>query len=373
MHGKHSRSSIMMAMSMTLVGLAMMSTQVESWSFSGKLPQLTSSLKRPSFNKRISSPPLPRTSPSPRSGSTDRQAAAIFSSETLRYDPNEEKWGPEITLGSKGLKMNLYGLFYGVLGISLGLIWWSSLMLLEGFYKLCPPWKNKDKDNIIDPHRWLPTTISYLWGFAVLSLTGCLPKVEGKENLKLLYDKENKKYRSAMFVANHTSFMDIYFVAMGLGFRNYFFVAKKELLKVPILARSMKTCHHILLDRDDRRSQLNAFKRGVKGLKTQGLNIVTFAEGTRSPDGVLREFKKGAFKMAQSAGAPIIPLSIAYAQDIQPTKYIFPKRPGGFGKRRARIVVGKPVETKDKSDDEVVSEIRRTMIESLPEKQRPDE
>jgi len=352
-------------MIMLASAMLMLSTRVESWSLSPRIARL-SYLKRPLLKNKLSQTPRPFFH--------QRHAAtSASSSETLRYDPNEEKWGPEITFGSKGLKMNLYGAFYGFLGISLGLIWWTSLVLLEGFYRLCPPWKSKDKDNFIDPNRWLPTTLSYIWGFTTLSLTGCLPKVEGKENLKLLFDKEKKKYRSAMFVANHTSFMDIYYVAKALGFRNYNFVAKKELLKVPILARAMKTSHHILLDRDDRRSQLNAFKRGVKGLKTDGMNVVTFAEGTRSPDGVLRDFKKGAFKMAQSAGAPVVPLSIAYAQDVQPTKYIFPKRPGRFGKRKAKIVVGTPVETVGKSDEEVVQEIRKNMIEKLPESQRPVE
>lgn len=176
-----------------------------------------------------------------------------------------------------------------------------------------------------------------------------------------------------MFVANHTSWMDIYFVAAALGWRNYKMVAKHELLKVPILGRAMRVSEHILLDRTSRRSQLEAFKKGVKGLKTDGTYVVTFAEGTRSKTGVLGEFKKGAFKMAQSAGSPIVPMSIGYAQDIQPTEYIFPVKPSRFGKNRAFIYVGKPIETVGKSDDELVSEVRERMIEHLPKSQQPVE
>ena len=176
-----------------------------------------------------------------------------------------------------------------------------------------------------------------------------------------------------MFVANHTSFMDIYFVAAALGFRNYKMIAKKELLKIPILSRAMKTCDHILLDRENRKSQFEAFKKGVKGLKTPGLNVVTFAEGTRSKTGVLGEFKKGAFKMAQSAGAPIVPLSIGYAREVHPPKYIFPMKPSRFGKHKASIYIEEPIETVGKSDDELYEEVRKKMIQRLPESQRPAE
>ena len=187
-----------------------------------------------------------------------------------------------------------------------------------------------------------------------------------------LYHSKRKMYKNAMYVANHTSFMDIYFVAMALGFRsNYKFVAKKELMKIPFIGRAIKVCDHIVLDRSSRRSQLETYKKSVKALKTDGVGVVTFAEGTRSRTGVLGEFKKGAFKMAQSAGVPIVPVSVGYAQHVQPIGYVFPVKPSRFGKTKATIVIGKPVETKGKSDEELLTEVRQTMIENLPESQRP--
>lgn len=281
--------------------------------------------------------------------------------------------GPEITFGKSGIKLSLYGIIYATIGLSLGFVWYIGLVLCELMYKIIPPWSGKRK-GWFDPNRRIPAFMSHLWAVTVLTITGSFPIIKGRENMKTLYDKEKKLYKNAMYVANHTSFMDIYFVAMALGFRsNYKFVAKKELLKLPLLGRAIKVCHHIVLDRTSRRSQLETYKKSVKALKTDGVSVVTFAEGTRSRTGVLGEFKKGAFKMAQSAGVPIVPVSLGYAQDVQPIGYVFPAKPGRFGKRKATIVIGKPVETIGKSDEELLAEVRKTMIENLPESQRPSE
>ena len=57
-----------------------------------------------------------------------------------------------------------------------------------------------------------------------------------------------------------------------------------------------------------------------------GVNLVTFPEGTRSKTGRMGSFKKGAFKMAQKCGAPIVPISIQYADKVQPLDYAFPAK-----------------------------------------------
>jgi 1-acyl-sn-glycerol-3-phosphate acyltransferase len=147
-------------------------------------------------------------------------------------------------------------------------------------------------------------------------------------------------------------------------------IAKAELLKVPILGRALTVAGHVTLDRTDRRSQMKAYKEGVGWLK-EGVNLVTFPEGTRSKDGKLKSFKKGAFKMAQTVGAPVVPMSIRYADKVQPLDYAFPAKSSAWSRPRALIKIGRPIPTGDKSDDELLEEVWRAIADALPDSQKP--
>lgn len=70
-----------------------------------------------------------------------------------------------------------------------------------------------------------------------------------------------------MFVANHNSWMDIPFLGATVGWRNYKLVSKKELAKVPILGKAIRVGGHIMVDRSDRRSQVETLKKGINYLK----------------------------------------------------------------------------------------------------------
>lgn len=173
-----------------------------------------------------------------------------------------------------------------------------------------------------------------------------------------------------MYVANHCSWMDIPYVCRVFGFQNSKMIAKAELLKVPILGRALKVAGHVTLDRTDRRSQMKAYKDGVQWLK-DGVNLVTFPEGTRSKDGRLKSFKKGAFKMAQTAGAPVVPMSIHFANKVQPLDYAFPAKSSVWSRPKAIIKIGKPIATDSKSDDELLEEVWQAIADELPESQKP--
>ncbi|KAL7533075.1 hypothetical protein ACHAXR_005026, partial [Thalassiosira sp. AJA248-18] len=146
----------------------------------------------------------------------------------------------------------------------------------------------------IDPFRRIPICVGYIWGLLSFSLFGLWPVVEGRENLEVL---RISKLKPAMYVANHCSWMDIPFVCRVFRFLNYKIIAKAELNKVPILGRSLQVGGHVTLDRTNRRSQMLAYKAGMQWLK-DGVNLVTFPEGTRSKNSRMGSFKKGAFKMA---------------------------------------------------------------------------
>ena len=172
-----------------------------------------------------------------------------------------------------------------------------------------------------------------------------------------------------MYVANHCSWMDIPFVGKVFGFLNYKIIAKAELLKVPILGRAIRVGGHITLDRTNRKSQLQAYKSGVQWLK-DGVNLVTFPEGTRSKNSRMGSFKMGAFKMAQTVGASIVPMAISYADKVQPLDYAFPAKASRM-RPKAVIKIGKPISTEGKSDNELLEEVWKAIAADLPESQKP--
>lgn len=99
-----------------------------------------------------------------------------------------------------------------------------------------------------------------------------------------------------------------------------------------------------------------------------GVNLCTFPEGTRSRTNRLMPFMGGAFKMAQKAGAPVIPLSIVGASNVMPSHWMFPYRPAG---KVCKVIVHEPVESVGRTEDELNEEVRKKIIEGLPEEQRP--
>jgi 1-acyl-sn-glycerol-3-phosphate acyltransferase len=79
--------------------------------------------------------------------------------------------------------------------------------------------------------------------------------------------------RAAMFVANHNSWMDIPFLGYAIGWRNYKIISKAELAKVPILGKSIKCGGHVMVDRSNRKSQLQTLKTGMKWLEVRSKSV----------------------------------------------------------------------------------------------------
>ena len=270
----------------------------------------------------------------------------------------------------------MFGAIVGLWEITWGILFWYPMLTLYALARKISSMLPGDiLGKKIDPFRRIPINIGYMWGCLSFNIFRIWPKVEGMENLEALrvVDENGKKkgLKPAMYVANHASWMDIPFVCRVLGFQNYKFIAKAELKKVPILGRALMVAGHVALDRTNRRSQMIAYKSGVQWLK-DGVNLVTFPEGTRSKTGRLGSFKKGAFKMAQKVGAPIVPISIQYADKVQPLDYAFPaksswSRPVGVAK------VGKPISTEGKTDNELLEEVWNTIADALPECYKPAE
>ena len=111
-----------------------------------------------------------------------------------------------------------------------------------------------------------------------------------------------------MFVANHTSYLDIPLMLAALDC-DFAFVTKRELLDWPIISRITRAGGHIPVDRDRVESRGAVVARMVKTLRA-GRNVLVFPEGTFSHDDGLRPFHAGAFKSAIAAGVPVVPVAL---------------------------------------------------------------
>lgn len=115
--------------------------------------------------------------------------------------------------------------------------------------------------------------------------------------------------RSYMVVANHASALDIMacFRAIPLPIR---FLAKKELFRVPLLAPAMRAIGIIEVDRQARGSLHDQINLQAKHLIAAGRSVIIYPEGTRTRDGSLGLFKKGAFTIAVGSGLAVLPVTI---------------------------------------------------------------
>ena len=139
------------------------------------------------------------------------------------------------------------------------------------------------------------------WGArAWLRLTGVKVKVAGKEHLD--------PKQTYVFVANHWSYLDAAPLFAYTG-RRMGMVAKKELLKAPILGYGMGFVNVIAIDRSNRERAVETLKIATERLRS-GVCFGVCPEGTRARPGEMLPFKKGAFHMAVQAGVSIVPIAL---------------------------------------------------------------
>tara|TARA_R110002073_G_scaffold1364_17_gene9574 strand:+ start:1031 stop:1804 length:774 start_codon:yes stop_codon:yes gene_type:complete len=126
--------------------------------------------------------------------------------------------------------------------------------------------------------------------------------------------------RSYVIVSNHQSLYDIYVLYGFLGI-DIKWVMKQELRAVPVLGAACEAMGHIIIDRSNTDAALNSIN-SARSRIVDGISVVFFPEGTRSRNGDLKTFKKGAFRFALEMGLPILPVVIHGTKDILPSDSI---------------------------------------------------
>ena len=122
---------------------------------------------------------------------------------------------------------------------------------------------------------------------------------------------------SYVFMPNHVSTADIWaiFVAVPVPLR---FIAKKQLAHIPLFGWAMRAGRFIFIDRQNAASAHRTIDQAADRIRA-GRSVVIFPEGTRSLDGRLGPFKKGAFHLAIKAGAAVVPVAIRGSREIMPS------------------------------------------------------
>lgn len=140
---------------------------------------------------------------------------------------------------------------------------------------------------------------------------------------------------NGVVVTNHQSLFDIFILVAYAPTRLVFF-AKKELQRVPILNTDIQKAGHVYVDREHATKALQQLEK-MESKLANNLNVIVFAEGTRSADGSLSPFKRGAFHLAAKTNKPIFPCY------IHGTHHILPKDSWLFRPGTAHLSFGDPV------------------------------
>jgi len=226
--------------------------------------------------------------------------------------------------------------------------WWSLFVAGALLASLAPP---------ILIFAWLVNRhdLVYPWALfgarAWLRLSGVRVKVEG---LELLDAKQ-----AYVFVSNHRSYLDTATIFAYLG-RRIGVLAKKELLKVPILGVGMGFVNVIAIDRSNRDSAIRTTEAAAKRIQA-GVSFAVFVEGTRAKPGELLPFKKGAFYMARQAGVPVVPVAIRNSDELMG------KGTGEATSGTVEMIVMRPVATEGVSTDEDINELIANVRGSIAE------
>ncbi len=170
---------------------------------------------------------------------------------------------------------------------------------------------------------------------------------------------------SCIFLANHVSNLDPPVLLPVLP-GQCSVLLKKELMWIPLLGTAMRMARFVPVARGRRRETARESVAAAAAALRSGLHVVFFAEGTRSEDGRLAEFKRGPFYLAMETGAPVVPVAISGTQILM-RKHSAAVRPGV-----AKVEILAAIDPAGYATrDELMRAARAAMVAALPEEMRP--
>lgn len=235
--------------------------------------------------------------------------------------------------------------------------YWIILLSLiyTGYISICAITKRLFRARIDRP--WVDKTI-YNWAKGVLDLIQVQLTIENPHQV------QPEPGKATIIMCNHTSIYDIPLGFMIFPNHSLRMLAKKELSRMPFLGSAMRATEFPFIDRRNRNQAFKDLEK-ARQLMESGVIMWIAPEGTRSQDGKLKPFKKGAFITAIEAKATIIPVGIRGAYDILP-----PHAWRIQCNRSAEIHIGKPIDAAAftlENKDELVEQVHAAMSQLVGE------
>jgi 1-acyl-sn-glycerol-3-phosphate acyltransferase len=190
-----------------------------------------------------------------------------------------------------------------------------------------------------------------MWAPVILFLLGIKLKVQGRENAN--------KLGPSIYVANHSSFLDIPACVSAIPV-NLNFIAKKELKKMPVVGWYISATKQIFIDRKNKQLAMQSMEVAAQRI-AGGRSVLSYAEGTRSKNGEVQLFRRGAFIIAENANIPITPVAVSGAFECLKPKGLFTKS------GTITVTIGEPFRPSDVefSSIEALAEIARQKVIKL--------
>jgi len=191
-----------------------------------------------------------------------------------------------------------------------------------------------------------------LWGKVALLANRVKVKIEGMENLN-----GEGPY---VFMSNHQGSYDIFALLGHLPYQ-FKWLAKKELFSIPFFGWTMAAAGYISIDREGTRETVEAMNVAAQKIR-DGMSVVIFPEGSRSPDGSIQPFKKGGFTLAVKSKVPVVPIAISGSRNIMPKD----KLTTAAGE--IRMFVDHPIETQhcsSKDRELLMKKVRETISDNF--------
>ncbi len=148
----------------------------------------------------------------------------------------------------------------------------------------------------------------HVWSWLTVRLLLLPVRIEGREHLR--------PGQSYVFVANHQGAFDI-FLIYGFLNRNFKWMMKKELGKIPFVGMACRTAHFIMVDKSGP-SKIRKTYEQAREILREGMSLVVFPEGARTFTGHMGVFRRGAFMLADDLQLPVCPLTINGSFEVKP-------------------------------------------------------
>lgn len=197
------------------------------------------------------------------------------------------------------------------------------------------------------------------WARSIVRAAGLRVTVSGLENIDPSH--------SYIIVSNHQSQMDIPVLVAALPLK-LTFIAKKELFKIPLFSQAMRAFGILEIDRSNHNRAIETLKLAAQVIQKEKISVLAFPEGTRSRDGKIQRFKKGAFALATDHQIPLLPVTISGTFPVLPKGKLF-LRPG-----EVRIIIHPAVETEPydvEGRDKLIEKIQQTITTGLRDHESP--